>query len=88
MDSDRRRRLLNSRILPVIVLEDAGRASALGQALVAGGLATAEVALRTPAALESIRVMAQEASLFVGAGTVISRAAVAQLAAIESGTAA
>ena len=44
-------------IVPVLVIEDAGVARPLAEALVAGGLPVLEVTLRTPAALEAIRAM-------------------------------
>ncbi|MBR1417786.1 MAG: bifunctional 4-hydroxy-2-oxoglutarate aldolase/2-dehydro-3-deoxy-phosphogluconate aldolase [Synergistaceae bacterium] len=59
-------------IVPVVVLDDAKDAEKLGEALVAGGLPCAEVTLRTDAALESIKIMAQNKDLLVGAGTVLS----------------
>ena len=59
-------------IVPVVVLDDAKDAEKLGEALVAGGLPCAEVTFRTDAALESIKIMAQNKDLLVGAGTVLS----------------
>lgn len=58
-------------VIPVIVIEDAAHARPLAEALVAGGLPVLEVTLRTPAALEAIRVMAEVAGGVVGAGTLI-----------------
>ena len=58
-------------VVPVIVIDDAEHAVALGESLVAGGIRTAEVTFRTPAGLEAIRRMAQVGGLIVGAGTVI-----------------
>lgn len=58
------------RLIPVVVLNDAGRADDLAQALVAGGLPVAEVTLRTAAGLLSIRTMAGRGDILVGAGTV------------------
>lgn len=61
------------RLVPLIVIEDAARAGALGNALAAGGLPIAEVAFRTPAARESLARMAGECpDVLVGAGTVLS----------------
>lgn len=61
------------RLVPLIVIEDATRAGALGHALAAGGLPIAEVAFRTPAARESLARMAGECpDVLVGAGTVLS----------------
>lgn len=59
-------------VIPVLVIEDAGRAADLGRALVAGGLPVLEVTLRTPAALAAIRAMADVPGAAVGAGTVLS----------------
>ena len=61
----------NSRLLPVIVLDDADVAADLGEAILAGGLDVAEVTLRTPNALEALRAMAEVPGLCVGAGTVL-----------------
>jgi 2-dehydro-3-deoxyphosphogluconate aldolase/(4S)-4-hydroxy-2-oxoglutarate aldolase len=60
------------RILPVVVLDDARHATPLGDALVKGGLAAAEVTLRTAAGLDTIRTLADRGDLVVGAGTVLS----------------
>lgn len=61
-------------VIPVLVIEEAARAIALGQALVAGGLPVLEVTLRTPAAAAAIRAMADLPGAVVGAGTVITPA--------------
>ncbi|WP_254909977.1 bifunctional 4-hydroxy-2-oxoglutarate aldolase/2-dehydro-3-deoxy-phosphogluconate aldolase [Micromonospora sp. NBS 11-29] len=60
------------RVLPVLVIEDAGHAGALGDALVKGGLAAAEVTLRTAAGIDAIRALADRGDLVVGAGTVLT----------------
>jgi 2-dehydro-3-deoxyphosphogluconate aldolase/(4S)-4-hydroxy-2-oxoglutarate aldolase len=62
------------RVLPVLVVEDAAHATALGDALVKGGLAAAEVTLRTAAGIDTIRALAGRDDLLVGAGTVLSAA--------------
>lgn len=59
-------------VIPVLVIEEAGKARPLAEALVAGGLPVLEVTLRTPAALEAIRAMAEVPGGHVGAGTLIS----------------
>jgi 2-dehydro-3-deoxyphosphogluconate aldolase/(4S)-4-hydroxy-2-oxoglutarate aldolase len=59
-------------IVPVLVLEDASHAEPLARALVAGGLPALEVTLRTPAALDAIRAMAQVPGGCVGAGTLVT----------------
>lgn len=60
------------RLLPVIVLADAGGAAPLGEALLEGGLRCAEVTLRTEAATAAIAAMAGHPDLVVGAGTVLT----------------
>ncbi|QIQ05037.1 bifunctional 4-hydroxy-2-oxoglutarate aldolase/2-dehydro-3-deoxy-phosphogluconate aldolase [Streptomyces liangshanensis] len=65
-------------VIPVVVLHDAADAVPLARALVAGGLPAIEVTLRTPAALDAIRAIAEEVpDAVVGAGTVITPAGVA-----------
>ncbi|WP_298801594.1 bifunctional 4-hydroxy-2-oxoglutarate aldolase/2-dehydro-3-deoxy-phosphogluconate aldolase [uncultured Lentibacter sp.] len=59
-------------IVPVLVVHDAGKARALAEALVAGGLPALEVTLRTPAALDAISAMAEVGGGYVGAGTLIT----------------
>lgn len=60
------------RLVPVVAIEDAADASALADALLAGGLACAEITFRTAAAPEAIRTIADRGDLFVGAGTVLT----------------
>jgi len=60
-------------VVPVLVVDDVTTAAPLARALVAGGLPLAEVTFRTAAASEVLRVLAAEADLLVGAGTVLSR---------------
>ena len=59
-------------VIPVLVLDDASTAADLARALVAGGLPALEVTLRTPAALDAIREMAQVPGGVVGAGTLLT----------------
>lgn len=60
-------------VVPVLVVDDATQAAPLARALVAGGLRALEVTLRTPAALDVIRAMAEAApAAIVGAGTLLS----------------
>lgn len=60
------------RLLPVLVLDDAGAAAPLGAALVEGELPLAEVTLRTPVALAALERMAAVPGLVAGAGSVVS----------------
>ncbi len=60
-------------VIPVVAIDDAKDAAALGQALIAGGLPCAEITFRTAAAAESIRTLAEKfPEMLVGAGTVLT----------------
>ena len=60
-------------IIPVVVLEDAKDAHALGEALINGGLPAAEVTFRTEAAEEAIKILSIDfPEMLVGAGTVLT----------------
>lgn len=59
-------------IVPVLVVRDVAHARPLAETLVAGGLPALEVTLRTPAALEAIRAMAEVPGGVVGAGTLVT----------------
>ena len=61
-------------VVPVLVIEDLSRARGLAEALVKGGLPALEVTLRTPAALDAIRAMAEVPGGVVGAGTLLTPA--------------
>jgi 2-dehydro-3-deoxyphosphogluconate aldolase/(4S)-4-hydroxy-2-oxoglutarate aldolase len=71
-------------VIPVVAIENAKDASALGEALTAGGLPCAEVTFRTAAAAESIRTLATNfPEMLIGAGTVLTVAQAQQ--AVENG---
>lgn len=72
-----------ARLVPVVVIDDAADAPALGEALVAGGLPTAEITFRTPAAIDAIAALSDRDDLIVGAGTVLTPAQVD--AAVKAG---
>lgn len=60
-------------VIPVLKIGDAADAVPLARALVAGGLPAIEITLRTPAALDAIRLVAREVpEAIVGAGTILS----------------
>ncbi len=59
-------------VIPVLTVEKADTAADLARALVAGGLPALEVTLRTPAALDAIRAMAEVEGGVVGAGTLLT----------------
>jgi 2-dehydro-3-deoxyphosphogluconate aldolase/(4S)-4-hydroxy-2-oxoglutarate aldolase len=61
-------------VIPVLVIDDLTHARPLAEALVAGGLPALEVTLRTPAALDAIRAMAEVPGGVVGAGTLLTPA--------------
>ncbi len=60
------------RILPALILEDAGIAAEVAGALKAGGLPVAEVTFRTAAAEASMKAIAADPDILLGAGTVLS----------------
>ncbi|MFF0535129.1 bifunctional 4-hydroxy-2-oxoglutarate aldolase/2-dehydro-3-deoxy-phosphogluconate aldolase [Streptomyces coelicoflavus] len=69
-------------VVPVVVVDDLADAVPLARALVAGGLPAIEVTLRTPAALDAIRAIADEVpDAVVGAGTVITAEQVGEVVA-------
>lgn len=59
-----------SPVIPVLVVDDPIHAVPIARALVKGGLRVLEVTLRTAAAFDVIREMAQVEGALVGAGTV------------------
>lgn len=59
-------------VVPVVILEDAEDAVPLARALVAAGLCAIEVTLRTAAALDIIRAIADVEGASVGAGTILN----------------
>lgn len=62
-----------SKIIPVVIIEDADKAVAVAQALQKGGIEVIEVTLRTPAALQAIENIASSVEgMHVGAGTLLN----------------
>jgi 2-dehydro-3-deoxyphosphogluconate aldolase/(4S)-4-hydroxy-2-oxoglutarate aldolase len=59
-------------LLPIVVMDKAEHAAALGEVLAAGGLSLVEVTFRTPAAESAVRTLAQRGDLLVGAGTILT----------------
>ena len=67
------KRLAQSGVVPVVVLEDAKDAVPTAKAMLAGGIDVIEITFRTAAAADSIKAVAQECpDMVVGAGTVIN----------------
>ncbi len=58
-------------VIPVLVIKDIDTAQALAEALVSGGLPVLEVTLRTPQALEAIKLMSEVSGAIVGVGTAL-----------------
>jgi 2-dehydro-3-deoxyphosphogluconate aldolase/(4S)-4-hydroxy-2-oxoglutarate aldolase len=66
-------RLGNCGLVPVVKIDDAAKAEALGKALMDGGLPCAEITFRSEAAAPAIKAMTGAfPGLLVGAGTVIN----------------
>lgn len=61
-------------IIPVLVIDDLDHALPVAEALVRGGLRVLEVTLRTPCAIEALKLMRQVPGAIVGAGTVLNPA--------------
>ncbi len=60
-------------VIPVIRIEDAADAPAMVSALARGGLPAVEITLRTPAAIDAIRLAVTECpEAIVGAGTILN----------------
>lgn len=73
-----------SPVVPVVTLEDPGRAADVARALLAGGIGVLELTLRTGNALESMRRISREVpQIRLGAGTVLSARQVDE--AVEAG---
>lgn len=71
--------LARSPVMPILTIHDASVAGDLARALVAGGVFVFEVVMRTPAALDAIKVMSQATpEAHIGAGTVLTRQNVEQ----------
>ena len=65
--------LEQTRVVPVVVIEDASDAIPIAKALIAGGLPIIEITLRTAAAFDAIAAIARDIpEAHIGAGTVLS----------------
>jgi 2-dehydro-3-deoxyphosphogluconate aldolase / (4S)-4-hydroxy-2-oxoglutarate aldolase len=72
---DTMQEIYDQRIIPVAVLDHVEDAVPVARALMAGGLSTLELTLRTPAALDCIRIIRRDVKeMKVGAGTVLDTA--------------
>ncbi len=78
-----REMLGSNRIVPVVKINDAGRATELASALTDSGITVIEITFRTDAAAEAIRRCRDVGGLAVGAGTVRTKEQIDQ--AVDSG---
>lgn len=62
-------RIEEFKIVPVIAIADSSQADGLATALVNAGLPIAEVTLRTPSSLESLKTVAAHKEILTGAGS-------------------
>ena len=66
-------RMENAGVIPIVVIEDPSKVVPLGRAILDGGLDLVEITMRTPRAMEAVRVASKELpEMLVGAGTVFS----------------
>ena len=70
-------------IVPLVVIDRADDVNSVMDALLAGGITNIEIALRTPAALEAIKIASARGDFTVAAGTVTSSELVSK--AIDAG---
>ena len=69
-------------VVPVIVIKDLADAVPMAKALLAGGIKVLEVTLRTPVALDAIKLLAEQVpEAIVGAGTVTTATQLEQVIA-------
>jgi Entner-Doudoroff aldolase len=62
-----------ARIIPVVVIEDPGKAVGLGRAILDAGLGLVEITMRTEKAMEALKILSRELpEILVGAGTILS----------------
>ncbi|MDN3702379.1 bifunctional 4-hydroxy-2-oxoglutarate aldolase/2-dehydro-3-deoxy-phosphogluconate aldolase [Vibrio artabrorum] len=68
-----KQRLSEIKVVPVIAIKDANKATKLAQVLVENGLPCAEVTFRTPAAAQAIKNMREAyPDMLIGSGTVLT----------------
>jgi len=80
MNDNIKNEIANGGIIAVLEIEDEKNAVPLAKALIDGGISVIELALRTPAAIPSISLIAKEApQMFIGAGTIIKKEQVSML---------
>jgi 2-dehydro-3-deoxyphosphogluconate aldolase / (4S)-4-hydroxy-2-oxoglutarate aldolase len=65
-------RIKSLRVIPVVTVERAEDMVPLADTLVEGGLPCAEITLRTPAAADALKMVADRSDILIGAGTVLT----------------
>ena len=78
------KQLSDTRLLPIVTLDDPIVAGELANAIARGGIRTLEVTLRTSAALPAISQIATQTDLIVGAGTVLNAGRESDVAVAEN----
>jgi 2-dehydro-3-deoxyphosphogluconate aldolase/(4S)-4-hydroxy-2-oxoglutarate aldolase len=73
----------NFRIIPLVVLDDSKDVLPIMDALLAGGIFVVEIGLRTPAAMDAIKLASRREEMSVAAGTVTDATLIKPL--IDSG---
>jgi len=68
--SDIVKQIEDLKVVPVVAIQNLDDAERLADALTAGGIACAEITLRTEAGLPAIELLAKRSGFLVGAGTV------------------
>jgi len=62
-----------SPVMPVVTIADAARAAPMARALLAGGIRSIEITLRTPVALAAVAAIARDVpEMVIGVGTVLT----------------
>jgi 2-dehydro-3-deoxyphosphogluconate aldolase/(4S)-4-hydroxy-2-oxoglutarate aldolase len=73
MPQDVLKRMEKAGIIPIVVIEDPGKAVQLGRTILDAGLDLIAITMRTPRAMEAMRALSKELpEMLVGAGTVFS----------------
>jgi 2-dehydro-3-deoxyphosphogluconate aldolase/(4S)-4-hydroxy-2-oxoglutarate aldolase len=73
MPQDVLERMEEAGIIPIVIIEEPSKAVQLGRTVLDAGLDLIEITMRTPKAMEAIRVLSKEVpEMLVGAGTVFS----------------
>lgn len=73
MPQDVLSRMEKAGIIPIVVIEDPGKAAQLGRTILDAGLDLIEITMRTERAMEALRIVSKELpEMLVGAGTVFS----------------